>query len=81
METVGKKLEDGQKIISESLVRLYAYYHPDGDALGSWLEAKKLFENQGCKIVSDEEYSSYKFRVIEIPGDGSTLYFTKSLIK
>jgi len=81
METVGKKLEDGRKIVSESLVRLYAFYHPNGDALGSWLEAKKLFENQECEIVSDEEYNSYRFRVIEIPGDGSTLYFTKSLIK
>mgnify|MGYP001568386490 FL=1 len=81
METVGKNLEDGRKIISESLVRLYAYYHLNGDALGSWLEAKKLFENQGHKIVSDEEYNSYRFRVIEIPGDGSTLYFMKCSIK
>ena len=81
MEIVGKKIEDERKIISESLVRLYAYYHPNGDALGNWLDAKKIFENQGYKIVSDEEYNSYRFRVIEIPGDGSTLYFMKCSIK
>ncbi|MBU2082023.1 hypothetical protein KKH14_01200 [Patescibacteria group bacterium] len=78
METVGKKIEDGRKIISESLVRLYAFSHPEnGDAVASWVAAEKWFKEQGCGIVSDEEYSSYKFRVIEIPGDGSTLYFIK----
>ena len=74
---IGKKLEDGRRIISESLVKLYAYYNPNGDELGSWLEAKKWFENQGCKVVSDEEFNEYRFRVFEVPGDCSTLYFIK----
>ncbi len=78
---IGKKLEDGRRIVSESLVRLYAYYHPNEDVLGSWLEAKRRFEQQSCEIVPDEEFNSYRFRVFEVPGDGSTLYFMKGFIK
>lgn len=65
----GEKLKDGQKIVSESLVRIYAYFHPKGDVLESWLEAKKWFENQKYEIVPDEEFDEHKFRAFEIPGN------------
>jgi len=75
---IGKKLEDGQRIVPVSLVKIYAFFHPvNGNMLASWVAAEKWFKKQKCAIVSDEEYSSYRFRVIEIPGDGSTLYFIK----
>ncbi|MDO8443756.1 MAG: hypothetical protein Q7S78_02115 [Candidatus Azambacteria bacterium] len=73
-----KKLEDGRKIVSESLVRIYAFSHPEnGDMIANWLAAEKWFENQGCEIVSDKKFNEYRFRVFEVPGDGSTLYFIK----
>ncbi len=78
---IGRKLEDGRKIVSVAIIRVYAYFHPNGDRLGSWLNAERWFKDQGCEIVSDEEYDSYRFRVFKAPGSLNDAYFTKSLIK
>jgi len=75
---IGKKLEDGRKIVPISLVQIYAYYHPNGDMIGSWVEAEKWFKQQGCTVVPDEEFDEYRFRVFEVPGSLKNVYFTKS---
>lgn len=72
METIGKTLEDGRKIVSKSLVGIYAFSHPkNGDTVASWLAAENWFKNQGCVIVSDEEYNSYGICVVTFPGSRS----------
>lgn len=40
---IGKKLENGQKIVSVSLVETYAFFHPvEGNMIASWVEAEKV---------------------------------------
>ena len=80
---IGKTLEDGQRIVSVSLVETYAFFHPvnGGEKLASWVAAEQWFKEQGCTIVSNEEYDSYRFRVFEVPGSVKTLYFIKLFIK
>lgn len=57
------------------------------ETMPSWCGQETLPANMGKKLEDDQRIvpislvEVYAFRVFEVPGDGSTLYFTKCFIK